>query len=149
MSIVKYNSRLNEFVPTSFGNLIDRFFTESVARSGGSSYSFVPRVDVIEEEKAFEIHIAVPGMNKDEFKIDLNDNYLTVSGERKLSDKKDEKNEKLYRSFETQYGSFSRSFSLPENVDGVKITAQYNNGILVVNVPKDEKKSLKQSIKVN
>ena|SRR5690242_3297149 len=149
MSIVKYNSRLNEFVPTSFSNLIDRFFTESVARSGGSTYSFVPRVDVIEEEKAFEIHIAVPGMNKEDFKIDLNDNYLTVSGERKLSKEKNEKNDSLYRSFETQYGSFSRSFSLPENVDGEKITAQYTNGILVVNVPKDEKKTLKQSIKVN
>jgi HSP20 family protein len=146
MSIVKYNSRLNEFVPTSFSNLIDRFFTESIARSGGSSFSFVPRVDVIEEEKAFEIHIAVPGMNKEEFKIDLNDNYLTVSGERKFSK---EKNENLYRSFETQYGSFSRSFSLPENVDGGKITAQYTNGILVVTVPKDEKKTLKQTIKVN
>ncbi|HEX8061559.1 MAG TPA: Hsp20/alpha crystallin family protein [Cyclobacteriaceae bacterium] len=146
MSIVKYNSRLNEFVPTSFSNVIDRFFTESVARSGGSSYSFVPRVDVIEEDKSFEIHIAVPGMNKEEFKIDLNDNYLTVSGERKFSK---EKNENLYRSFETQYGSFSRSFSLPENVDGGKITAQYTNGILVVSVPKDEKKTLKQSIKVN
>lgn len=151
MSIVKYNSRLNEFVPTSFSNLIDRFFTESVARSGGSTYSFVPRVDVIEEEKAFEIHIAVPGMNKEDFKIDLNDNYLTVSGERKLSKEKQDENGKnsFYRSFETQYGSFSRSFSLPENVDGGKITAQYTNGILVVNVPKDEKKTLKQSIKVN
>lgn len=146
MSIVKYNSRLNEFVPTSFSNLIDRFFTESVARSGGSTYSFVPRVDVIEEEKAFEIHVAVPGMNKDEFKIDLNDNYLTVSGERKFSK---EKSEGRYRSFETQYGSFSRSFSLPENVDAEKIAAQYTNGILVVTVPKDEKKTLKQSIKVN
>jgi len=146
MSIVKYNSRLNEFVPTSFANLIDTFFTDSVARSGGSTSSFVPRVDVIEEEKAFEIHVSVPGMNKDEFKIDLNDNYLTISGERKYSK---EKKDNLYRSFETQYGSFSRSFSLPENVDGEKITAQYTNGILVVSVPKDEKKTLKQSIKVS
>ncbi|MEI9920799.1 MAG: Hsp20/alpha crystallin family protein [Bacteroidota bacterium] len=146
MSIVKYNSRLNEFAPVSFSNLIDRFFTESVARSGGSTNAFVPRVDVIEEDKAFEIHVAVPGMNKEEFKIDLNDNYLTVSGERKLSK---EKKENQYRSFETQYGSFSRSFSLPENVDGEKISAQYTNGILVVTVPKDEKKTLKQSIKVN
>jgi HSP20 family protein len=143
---MKYNHRLNEFIPTSFGNLIDSFFADSVARSGGSSFSFVPRVDVIEEDKAFEIHVAVPGMNKDEFKIDLNDNYLTISGERKYSK---EKKENLYRSFETQYGSFSRSFSLPENVDGEKITAQYTNGILVVTVPKDEKKTLKQTIKVS
>jgi len=146
MSIVKYNSRLNAFAPASFSNLIDSFFTDSIARSGGSTFSFVPKVDVIEEEKSFEIHVAVPGMNKEEFKIDLNDNYLTISGERKYSK---EKNENLYRSLETQYGSFSRSFSLPENVDGGKITAQYTNGILVVSVPKDEKKSLKQTIKVS
>lgn len=146
MSIVKYNSRLNAFTPTSFSSLLDTFFTDSIARSGGSTFQFVPKVDVIEEEKAFEIHVAVPGMNKEEFKIDLNDNYLTVSGERKYSK---EKSDNLYRSFETQYGSFSRSFSLPENVDGSKITAQYTNGILVVNVPKDEKKTLKQTIKVN
>ena len=146
MSIVKYNSRLNAFTPTSFSNLLDTFFTDSIARSGGSTFQFVPKVDVIEEEKSFDIHLAVPGMNKDEFKIDLNDNYLTVSGERKFSK---EKSENLYRSFETQYGSFSRSFSLPENVDGSKISAQYKNGILVVTVPKDEKKTLKQTIKVN
>lgn len=146
MSIVKYNSRLNEFVPTSFANLIDTFFADGVARSGGSTFSFVPRVDVIEEDKAFEIHVAVPGMNKDEFKIDLNEKTLTISGERKYSK---ERKENHYRSFETQYGSFSRSFSLPENVDAEKITAQYINGILVVNVPKDEKKVLKQNIKVS
>lgn len=146
MSIVRYNSRLNDFVPSSFSNLIDSFFSDSVARSGGSVYSFVPKVDVIEEDKAFEIHVAVPGVNKDDFKIDLNDNYLTISGERKFTK---EKKENHFRSFETQYGSFSRSFSLPETVAGDKITAQYTNGILVVTVPKDEKKALKQSIKVN
>ncbi len=146
MSIVKYNSMLNDFVPTSFSNMIDKFFADSVARTGGSVYSFVPRVDIIEEEKAFEIHLAVPGMNKEDFKIDLNENYLTISGERKQVR---EKKENLFRSYETQYGSFSRSFSLPDNVDAGKIGAQYVNGILVVSVPKDEKKALKQTIKVS
>lgn len=146
MSIVKYNSMLNDFVPTSFSNMIDKFFADSVARTGGSVYSFVPRVDIIEEEKAFEIHVAVPGMNKEDFKIDLNENYLTISGERKQVR---EKKENLFRSYETQYGSFSRSFSLPDNVDAGKIGAQYVNGILVVSVPKDEKKALKQTIKVS
>lgn len=146
MSIVKYNSRLNDFVPNSFSHLIDSFFNDAVARTGGSSYSFVPKVDVIEEDKAFEIHVAVPGVNKDDFKIDLNDNYLTISGERKFSK---EKKENQYRSFETQYGSFSRSFTLPETVASDKITANYINGILVVTLPKDEKKALKQTIKVS
>jgi len=147
MSIVRYNSALNDYVPTSFSNLIDRFFNESVTRSGGSVYgAFVPKVDVIENEKDYEIHVAVPGVNKEDFKIDLNDNYLTISGERKLNK---EKNEKNFHSIETQYGTFTRSFSLPENVDVNNIKAKYENGILEVTIPKDEKKVLKASIKVS
>jgi len=146
MSIVKYNSLVNDFVPTSFSNLVDRFFNESLSRSGGAAYSFVPRVDVFELDTAYEIHVAVPGMKKEEFIIDLNDNLLTVSGERKFSAEKKDKN---YYSVETQYGNFSRSFTLPENVDASKINAQYVDGILQILVPKDEKKVLKTSIKVN
>lgn len=146
MSLIRYNSAVNDFAPTAFSNLIDRFFNDSVARSGGSSYSFVPRVDVIEGEKAFEVHVAVPGMNKEDFKIDLNDNYLTISGERKWADEKKEIN---FHSIETQYGTFSRTFTLPENVDATKINAKYVNGILEINIPKDEKKVLKSTIKVN
>lgn len=145
MSIVRY-STANDFVPTSFSNLIDRFFNDSMARSGGSSYSFVPKVDIIENEKAYELSVAVPGLSKEDFKIDLNDNFLTVSGERKFSK---EKNENNLHVVETQYGNFSRSFSLPENVDANKITATYTNGILEITVPKDEKKVLKATIKVN
>ena len=146
MSLIRYNSALNDYAPTCFSNLIDRFFSESAARSGGSAYSFVPRVDIFEEENAFEIHVAVAGMKKDDFKIDLNDNYLTISGERKFSKEKKENN---YRLIETQYGTFSRSFTLPENVDASKINAKYNDGILEITIPKDEKKVLKQTIKVN
>ncbi len=142
MSIIRYNA--NDFVPATFSNLIDKFFNESLAKSGGSS--FVPKVDVIENDTQYEIHVAVPGVNKDDFKIDLHDNYLTISGDRKVTEDKKEKN---FRSIETQYGSFSRSFSLPENVAADKINAKYNNGILELTIPKDEKKQLKQTIKVN
>ncbi len=121
MSIIRYNA--NDFVPTSFSNLVDRFFSESIARSGGSS--FVPKVDIIENENSFEIHFAVPGLNKEDFNIELKDNYLTVSGERKLSNEKKEKN---FHSIETSYG---------------------DKGILELTIPKDEKKTLKQTIKVN
>jgi HSP20 family protein len=146
MSLIRYNAALNDFTPTAFSNLIDRFFNDSLARSGGSSYSFVPRVDVLEDEKAFEVHVAVPGMNKEDFKIDLNDNLLTISGERKFTREKKENN---FHSVETQYGTFSRSFTLPENVDANKISAKYVNGILELTIPKDEKKTLKTTIKVN
>jgi len=146
MNLIRYNSGLNDYAPTSFSNLIDRFFNDKLTRGGGSAYSFVPRVDIIEEDKAFEVHVAVPGMSKDDFKIDLNDNFLTISGERKFNREKKEDN---FYSVETNYGTFSRSFTLPENVDADKISAKYVNGILEVTIPKDEKKTLKTTIKVN
>jgi len=144
MSIVRYTP-LNDFVPTSFSTLIDRFFNDTVTRSGGSAYGFIPRVDVVEDEKAFEIHLAVPGMSKEDFNIELNENELTISGERKFSKEKKESN---FHSIETQYGKFSRTFTLPENVHGSKIQAQYENGMLVMTLPKDEKKAVRQTIKV-
>lgn len=146
MSLIKYNSVLNDYVPTTFSNLIDRFFNETVSRTGGSAYSFVPRVDIVENDKAFEVHVAVPGMNKEDFSIDVKDNFLTISGERKFTQEKKDVN---FHSIETQYGTFSRSFGLPENVDAAKISATYVNGILVITIPKDEKKTLKTTIKVN
>lgn len=146
MSLIRYNSALNDYAPSSFSHLIDSFFNDKLTRGGGSAYSFVPRVDILEEDKAFEVHVAVPGMNKEDFKIDLNDNFLTISGERKLTHEKKENN---FHAVETQYGTFSRSFSLPENVDVNKISAKYVNGILEVTIPKDEKKTLKTTIKIN
>lgn len=146
MSIIRYNSTLNDFVPTTFSNLVDRFFNQSISRDGGSAYSFVPRVDIVETEKGFEIILAVPGMNKEDFAIDLNENLLTISGERKFT--RDQK-EAEYHTIENQYGKFSRTFSLPENVDADKINASYKNGMLEISVPKDEKKALKTTIKVN
>ena len=142
MSLIRYNT--NEYVPATFSSLIDRFFNDTLTRSGGSS--FQPRVDIVENDKAFELHVAAPGMNKEDFQIEMNEDFLTVSGERKFTNEKKDAN---WHSIETQYGSFSRSFSLPENVDSTKIAAKYNNGILEVTIPKDEKKALKQTIKVS
>ncbi len=144
MSIVRYSPA--DYTPTSFSHLIDRFFNDSLSRKGGSAYSFVPKVDILENDKAYDISVAVPGLSKDDFNIGLNDNFLTVSGERKFAKERKENNVHVV---ETQYGNFSRSFSLPENVDAGKISAAYNNGILEITVPKDEKKTLKTTIKVN
>ncbi|MBX2915705.1 MAG: Hsp20/alpha crystallin family protein [Cyclobacteriaceae bacterium] len=142
MSIIRYNA--NDFVPTSFSALVDRFFNDSITRAGGST--FVPKTDVVETANAYEVHLALPGVNKEDFNIEVNDNYLTISGERKFQNEKKDKN---YHAIETHYGSFSRSFTLPENIDASKINAKYNNGILEVTIPKDEKKVLKQTIKVS
>lgn len=146
MSLIRYNPIWNDFAPTSFSSLIDRFFNDSVVRYGGSTPSFVPSVDVLEDEKGYDVQVAVPGMNKGDFKVDLEDNVLTISGERKM---KRENRDNGVRSVETQYGKFARSFTLPEDVDSAKINAKYNNGILEIRIPKDEKKALKSTIKVS
>ena len=142
MSIIRYNP--SDFAPTSFSSLIDKFFNDSMQRSGHNT--FIPKVDIIESEKAFELQVEAPGMNKEDFKIEVKDNYLTISGERKFST---EKNEKDFHSIETQYGSFSRSFTLPDSANTDKINAKYNNGMLELVIPKDEKQLLKTTIKVN
>lgn len=142
MSLIRY--RTNDFQPTSFSALVDKFFNDTVANTGGSTY--YPKTDVAETDKTYEIHLAVPGFKKEDFQLELNENYLTISGERKFNE---EKKDKSFHSIETYYGSFSRSFRVPENVEASKINAAYNNGILEVTLPKDEKKLLKSTIKVN
>lgn len=145
MSIMRYNTVLSDFVPVSFSQLVDRFFNGQVEASGEAAYSFQPKADIIESETSFEIQLAVPGVSKADFKIDLKDNELTVRGERKRTK---EGNGKYFSSFQTDYGAFSRTFVLPENVNFENIEAKYENGILRLTVPKDEKKLLKTTIQV-
>ena len=142
MNLIRY--RTNDFRPTSFSALVDQFLGDTVGRTGGST--FYPKTDLAETDQAYEIQLAVPGMKKEDFKLEINKNHLTISGERKFNDEKKAKN---FHTVETYYGSFSRSFSLPENVEVDKIKAAYNNGILEVVLPKDVKKALNSEIKVN
>jgi HSP20 family protein len=111
----------------------------------------VPAVNVKELNKEFVIEAAVPGMKKEDFKIDLNDKMLTISAEIENKDEKKEENkngESYYRK-EFCYGSFSKSYSLPDNVNAEKITAEYKDGILVVKIPKDESAKVQKLIKIN
>ena len=142
MALVKYNpSRVS---PWGFGSFVDRFFNDDYL--GGTSVAqFSPKVDIAETEKAFEIDFHLPGIKKDEITIDINENQLTVSGERKCKNEKDEKN---FKSVESYYGTFNRSFYLPDNVDEDKVSATYEDGILKVVVPKDEKKITKRTVSI-
>jgi len=137
-------SKKSEFIPVSFRSLVDQFFDDELGL--GSRSVFMPGVDVLETEKAYEIHLSAPGMKKEDFQLDLNDQYLTISGERKS---KQEGKVQKYHRLETSFGSFSRTFHLPENATATKIEASYKDGILEVIVPKDEQKNLRTTIKVN
>ena len=141
MKLVRYN-QLNPQVPASFSWMLDRFFNDSF---GAALKQFNPAVDIAEDEKSYEIHVAVPGVKKQDFKIDLVDGKLTISGERKMEEKKEGKN---FHSLETQYGSFNRSFFVPEDVKAEKVEATYEDGLLKLTLPKKEKKVSKASIEV-
>ena len=140
MSLVRRNS--DWFVPATVDGFLDRFFNDSVAQTRNS---FNPRVDVAETEKAFEIQVAVPGFDKKDFNIDLEKGKLTISGERKF---KNEKKEKNFYTLQTQYGQFSKSFQLPDNVKAKEISAAYDNGILGITIPKGEVKKVASKIEV-
>lgn len=145
MTLIKYNPELSKFENRSFSSLLDRFFNESFNGIGKEIQSFSPQVDIAESKQAYEIAMAVPGMKKSDFKIDLNEGRITISGERKFEEKKEEKN---FHSVESHYGSFSRSFYLPDNIKEDKVEASYTDGILKIVVPKDEKKELSRTVQI-
>jgi HSP20 family protein len=142
MALVKYSDL--DFRPVTFNSILDNFFNETNSKTGRIN-KFRPSADVVETDKGYEIEVSLPGIEKNDINIDVNEGTLTISGERKLENEVEGKN---YHMVETSYGSFSRSFRIPKLVDSSKIDASYKNGILKVDLPKDEKKALKTSIKV-
>jgi len=96
---------------------------------------WAPRVDLSETEDAYIIRMDLPGVNKEDISINYQDGTLTVSGERKLEQK--EEGENFYH-VERVYGRFVRSFTFPKDIDADKIQAKYENGVLIITVPKAE-----------
>ena len=128
MSLVKRNnlifpSLMNDILnPDWFGGM------ENMNRN-------IPAVNIQEDETSFHIEFAVPGFKKEDFNIELDNDVLTVSSE--LKESSENKQEKFTRK-EFSYASFKRAFTLPETVDGSKINATYEDGILKLLVPKKE-----------
>ncbi|MFD3000286.1 Hsp20/alpha crystallin family protein [Pontibacter toksunensis] len=143
MALNRYNG-MQESMPNSFSSMLDRFFNESVNTRNFSD--FTPHVDACETEKGFELQLALPGVKSEDIAIDFQEGRLTITGERKLERKEDGRR---YHMLETQYGSFSRTFYLPDKVNPDKITANFEDGILMVNVPKDEHKTMKRQINIS
>jgi HSP20 family protein len=110
-----------------------------------TSGTFVPPVDIYEDQNGITLKMEVPGVAQEDIHISLENNTLTVSGERKFE--KNEKEENFHR-IERRYGAFTRSFSLPNTVDAEKVNASYDNGILSVQLAKKAEAKPKQ-IKIN
>lgn len=107
-----------------------------------------PLANIAETNKEYKVEISVPGMKRDDFKVDIENGVLTVTSEKEEEKKEEDKN---YKRREFSYSSFSRTFSLPENVNENKISAKYDNGILQVTIPKKEatEQKPKKAIKVS
>lgn len=127
-----------DLFPKRFSDVLDEFFNDVVSRRRDR---FVPGIDVSETADQFEVTVELPGMKKEDININLENNQLTVSGERKF--KNEEKNKKYHR-VESQYGEFTRSFMLPDNIDEESIEARYEDGLLHITIDKDEEKVSKK-----
>ena len=97
---------------------------------------WAPLVDIIEEEKEYRIKAELPEVNKSDVKVTVQDDVLTIAGERTFE--KEETGRKYHR-VERAYGSFARSFTLPEDADAAKVSADFKEGVLIVHLPKSEK----------
>jgi HSP20 family protein len=126
-------ARINRTYP----NLFDEFFRTDFypVHYRMNGYKSLPAVNISEGDNGFTIEIAAPGLEKKDFKIDLDNDVLTIASARE--DKKEESGDHFTRR-EFGYSSFSRSFNLPETVDAEGIAASHKNGILSVSIPKKE-----------
>jgi HSP20 family protein len=126
---------------SSLSNWMDRVFDDMVNRNSGT---FVPTLNVSETDKTFEITVALPGMNRDDVEIYFENGMLTISGERRWQHDDDKENGRRYHRVEAGYGTFSRTLPLPNVVDADNITAEFQNGELIITVPKLKEKAGKK-----
>lgn len=117
-----------------FNRLVDQVW-------GTRQESWLPAVDVFDTKDAVVLKAELAGMNPDDIQIEVEDNVLTIKGERKFEEKVDD--ERYYR-IERRFGSFQRSLALPQGVKADEITATYEDGILTVTVPKAEEEKPKR-----
>lgn len=121
-----------------FPSLVDQFFGKDfIDDDFFQKRGNVPAVNIKEEENQFHIEVAAPGLKKEDFNLNLDNNLLTISSQKEVTnEEKDEKGNYTRREF--GYQSFSRSFTLPEGVDADKIKANYTDGVLKIDIPKKE-----------
>ncbi len=135
-----------EMAPTTgisrFSDMLDRFFEDAFHMRPWGSDGFTPRVDVSETDTHYNYEVALPGMKKEDIHLNVDDNILTISGERTFEDEK--KKEGRYHMVENYYGAFERALTLPRNAKLDSINATYEDGILMVSVEKQEKGSGKE-----
>src|SRR5580700_9542427 len=147
MTLITRYDPFREFI--SLQDRMNRLFRDPRGAEGQdeslTSPAFAPPVDVYEDDHNLTLKLEVPGIDEKDIDVRIENNTLTVHGERKFEKEEKEEN---FRRVERQYGSFTRSFSLPQTVDTEKVSATYDKGVLKITLPKKAEAKPKQ-IKVN
>jgi HSP20 family protein len=133
MALVRYEP-VNLF--EQFNNEINRYFTHAREAAANQEHDWSPAVDIREDDTSYVLTADIPGVKRDDIEITLEDGVLTVKGERKAET---EVTEEGYRRRERTHGIFQRQFSLPETVDTANISATVDDGVLEIEIPKQEK----------
>lgn len=134
MTLVKFsNGNRGTALNPWIGDVFDNFFNDNFLSD--RMVSRVPAVNISETDEHYHIELAVPGLSKEDFKINLDENVLSISAEKKEESQEEKKN---YSRKEYSYTSFVRSFNLPDSVDQSSIEAAYQNGVLKIDVAKRE-----------
>jgi HSP20 family protein len=120
---------------TSLQSDVNRLFNSFFEGTNGGARRWTPAVDLVESDRHLILKADLPGLGEDDVHIEVADNVLTISGDRKTES--EERKEGYYR-LERAFGSFSRSLTLPDGVDSDKIDASFDNGVLEVKIPKPE-----------
>ncbi|MBD3794194.1 MAG: Hsp20/alpha crystallin family protein [Campylobacterales bacterium] len=118
---------------------------ETSNRVKESEYDFTPAVNTREGKHAYHIEVDLPGVKKEDIKVDIKEDRIVISGEKKI---KEELNEENYYKVESFYGTFKRSFALPESVDTENIHAESDNGVLEVTIPKLDKPEVEKTKRI-
>jgi len=137
MALVRWDpTRELATLQSEMNRLFDAFFGEGASVNGERS-RWLPAMDLVERDNDYVLRVDLPGVKPEDVKVELEDDVLTISGERRAEH--EERNEGAYR-LERGYGRFVRSLTLPEGVDASKIAARLENGVLEVTVPKPEER---------
>ena len=124
-------------IQSEMNRLFNTFFDTPTGGNGPSVRRWIPAMDLVETDEHFVLKADLPGLAEDDVDIEVEDNVLTVSGERKAEH--EDKREGYYR-VERSYGAFRRSLTLPEGVDAQAVTATFDKGVLEVRIPKPEER---------
>jgi HSP20 family protein len=143
MTLVKFNNNPSNTLLPGFNDVFESIFNDTFL--GDSMVMRVPAVNISESENNYHVELAAPGLKKEDFKLNLDRNQLTISVEQ--PDRQD--NQKNYSKREYSYTSFVRSFTLPESADDSRIDASYTDGILRIEIAKrEEAKAVRRQIEI-